>query len=435
MDYIIREVKEDHVSKDKLNRKDFLLLLDTMIKNIPGPYVININGDWGSGKSFFLKMLKQTIGKDCLYINTYENDYYDEPFTAIAGEIALYLKENGDMSELKNKVTDHIKDFCMVAGKNALPLVVSALLKNMFGEGAKEVLDVLRKSITDIGTSAIDNYEKRKKDLVGLKQSLKDYVQSLESKKLVILIDELDRCRPDYAMDMLEILKHLFDIEGILFVVATATERLIKSVESTYGIDDGYLYLRKYFHLNIDLPKVSHSEYIKWRLSSKESIFASKSIEPNVVKAIIDEMALLTDEANIKIRNIEESLNGFVTWMMINNKNCDPSYYVFVYYLCILNTKGILYLNTFKSQKSELNVHENGYIPSCTNKPFFGSIYCICTRTSLQSYESFMEKQDNPRVFWQRMVDLAGGLGRIDYDTFEAAKKNIHKFLDDFQVR
>jgi len=70
-----------------------------------------------------------------------------------------------------------------------------------------------------------------------------------------VLIDELDRCRPPYAIAMLERIKHLFEIPDVVFVVATDSEQLVHSIRAVYGQDfSGSRYLTRFFDLSYTFP-------------------------------------------------------------------------------------------------------------------------------------------------------------------------------------
>lgn len=83
-----------------------------------------------------------------------------------------------------------------------------------------------------------------------------------EAQKLVIFIDELDRCRPTFAIETLERIKHYFDDERIIFVVSVNKEQLIHTISKFYGASfDATAYLNKFFDMNIYLPEIPN--YLK----------------------------------------------------------------------------------------------------------------------------------------------------------------------------
>lgn len=81
---------------------------------------------------------------------------------------------------------------------------------------------------------------------------------------MFVFIDELDRCRPTYAIELLETVKHLFEIKGMIFVIATDTDQLQHSIKAVYGNRfDARKYLDRFFHRSFSLKQVNLSSYIE----------------------------------------------------------------------------------------------------------------------------------------------------------------------------
>ena len=90
------------------------------------------------------------------------------------------------------------------------------------------------------------------KNLETLKACLKEFA---EEKPIILFIDELDRCRPDYAVDMLEVIKHVFDVENVKVVLVTNTKQLRAAINHRYGMEvDAQKYLDKFLKYNFALP-------------------------------------------------------------------------------------------------------------------------------------------------------------------------------------
>ena len=93
-----------------------------------------------------------------------------------------------------------------------------------------------------------------------IRDKVKDVFNSIiveNVQKLVIFIDELDRCRPNFAIEMLERIKHYFDDDRIIFVASVNREQLIHSISKYYGTNfDSTGYLDKFFDRNVYLPKI-----------------------------------------------------------------------------------------------------------------------------------------------------------------------------------
>ena len=96
-------------------------------------------------------------------------------------------------------------------------------------------------------------------------------VKEQEICPVVVVIDELDRCRPLYAIELLEAAKHLFSVENIVFVLAINLRELGHSIKAVYGSDfDSHEYLERFIDIAIPLPNAERVQYI-WNLMSEKT--------------------------------------------------------------------------------------------------------------------------------------------------------------------
>lgn len=155
------------------------------------------------------------------------------------------------------------------------------------------------------------------------------------SKHLVFIIDELDRCKPTFAIETLEVIKHFFDIDNISFVLAIDLEQLSHSIATIYGQNmDSDGYLRKFFDLNIKIPHPTIDEYIKlcndkYEIVSKSSdvesmiskwvnLFTKLECSPRDIDRILKNIKLLTDTSlQTNEDTIADDTFEFYTIMMI----------------------------------------------------------------------------------------------------------------------
>ncbi len=106
-------------------------------------------------------------------------------------------------------------------------------------------------------------YEDRQKAMKSLKKAIQEFVEGSE-RKILFLVDELDRCRPDYAISYLETIKHIFDVKGAVFILAADRKQLENSAKKAFGADlDFEEYYRKFIHREVSLPKISEGNYAK----------------------------------------------------------------------------------------------------------------------------------------------------------------------------
>ncbi len=271
---------------DQLDRKEYADKLTTLIKNTRGPYVIGLTSPWGSGKTFFLQAWRHQLleeKKPCIYFNAWENDIFSDPLLNLMSTIY-------DEVETKKKgYTKVLSDWIKDKFKSVKPLIPSAVKLAGSLYGGESIPKEAVEAASDYAQTAIDYFTSRE----SFKESLKDVAEKIseESKgfPLFIMIDELDRCRPSYAIELLERIKHLFNVPHVVFLLAIDTTQLMQQVEHTFGLkphekngeviqDTRYDYLGKFFDTYYSLPPVENKKFVQMLLSHDERVKKYTSI-------------------------------------------------------------------------------------------------------------------------------------------------------------
>ena len=250
----------DPFQHDCLSRKEFASAISSIIKNTDGSAVLSIEGEWGSGKSTFLRMwtssLKSGDKVQVITFNAWETDYAEDPLIAIIGELESQLEDRENKSVLIKKLQTHAG----MLARRAVPALLKSLTYGMLDLNEhieRSAADVTEKFASDL----INKYSEQQNALNDFRDALGGIANS--EQKLVIVIDELDRCRPTYAVEMLERIKHLFTVDGIIFIIAMDRKQLGSSIKCLYGNEmnvDGYL--RRFIDLSCRLPVVSISDFL-----------------------------------------------------------------------------------------------------------------------------------------------------------------------------
>lgn len=256
---------ENPFGKDLLNRKQYADVLTQIVKNTEDGFTLSINADWGYGKTTFVKMweaMLQSEGYKTIYFNAWESDFVADPMMALIDGLRSGFEEQ----DLPQEKLQFSKAFWTVATK-LVKLVpqwqVIGEVAEIFQDGIKECLEDkndLQKSLS-IKKLVNDFHEQ-------LAKSAKDIGGD---KPLIIFVDELDRCRPDYAVQMLERIKHFFSIDNIIFVLSIDKKVLCKSIKAIYGglEIDTEAYLRRFIDLEFDLPEPNISDFIDAQFDAK----------------------------------------------------------------------------------------------------------------------------------------------------------------------
>lgn len=245
------EIPEDNpFANCKLNRSIEGTYLTNLITKVSGNYTLAINDQWGRGKTTFVRMWEASLkqeGYQTIYLNAWENDIVSEPLVCILGEILPLITDDSSKAKLLEHSTALVKNW-----KKLVPEVVKSLamlLSPFFGDLPKEITNSLINAPEDSLRKEIERYKDQQAEILQFKHELAECIlKKCEKKPLIFIVDELDRCRPDYAVDLLEKVKHFFSVEGIVFVLAIDKNQLISSIKGRYGSEsiDGNAYLKRF---------------------------------------------------------------------------------------------------------------------------------------------------------------------------------------------
>jgi hypothetical protein len=264
---------DDPFKNDALGRKDLEPPLTQFVTQASGSFVLALDASWGSGKTTFLEMWKVKLsqaGHACLYLNAWQNDFAQDPLIAIIGELTKaiedFAKQSGETESALKEQMEKTRQFAQSLLKRLLPLGLK-----IFTHGLLDIKEAaIEKAIVDATSSAgedlIKNYEKGKSEIENFREAIGDLASQVASlnpsAKVVIIIDELDRCRPTYAIELLERIKHLFDVSGVVFILGIDRSQLNHSIRSLYGSEfDATGYLRRFIDLDYRLPEPQAGDY------------------------------------------------------------------------------------------------------------------------------------------------------------------------------
>lgn len=246
------------------NRKRFVNQLIPMIESTFGEQsdknkiikTISINASWGMGKTLLKDALYEKLKKkdiNVITINAWETDYFNDPMKSLIGEISeSNLNIPTGAIEKGEKLIGNI-------GSLATKIIGSLLLKKL--NFTNEDITNIKSLLKGLNFSGIEDYKKYKKLIDGFKQS---FNVGITTPKRVIIVDELDRCKPNYAIEMLESIKHIFDIFNLTFIFLINKEQLKETVKNLYGCElQNEDYFEKFFDVQLKFPKIDIKDFIK----------------------------------------------------------------------------------------------------------------------------------------------------------------------------
>lgn len=263
----------ESIKENKFNRTqdiiDFIMALEQIEENM----FISIDAKWGAGKTFYVRQIEQSLNyltKKTKELNIEENvktAFSKSPlrelnlkYTYLPVYFNAWLYDNHDepLMSLILTISKVCESYCDTKISSTLSEKVVALIDSFS----------LSIKCLQIGSNFRDIKEKfSEKDIlssVKMEEDIRDKVKEIfdniiveNADKLVIFIDELDRCRPSFAIEMLERIKHYFDDDRIIFVASVNRGQLIHSISKYYGNNfDSTGYLDKFFDRNVYLPRI-----------------------------------------------------------------------------------------------------------------------------------------------------------------------------------
>lgn len=294
---------------DIFNRKRFSVQLENIIAHSDDEnLVIALNEKWGNGKTTFLKMWEAEIIKNgnfnVVYFDAFQNDFQSDPFIAIASHIYSKI----DDKELKDKYLSATKKVASVLLKTSLKIGISTLtlgavkgseLESFGDDISSAINDPLEKYIEE----KITQLDKENNTLEHFRSTLSDIAAE---KKLIFIIDELDRARPNYSLELLERVKHVFNTKNIYFILSTDKDQFIKIIQKTYGSIDASMYLNKFIHLWVSLPKNDNAAMQSYTLLKYLNYINKKILSRDIeLKPSLDALSYLLRINNFSLRDAE----------------------------------------------------------------------------------------------------------------------------------
>ena len=331
------------LEEDELNRGELLdnifQVFDKFGNQGNQGFTIAINGKYGTGKSTFLDFIqeKNQIEQkfNIVFYNAWEGNYFENPIVPIMYSVSK-------IASVGDKIIN----------------------------GAKKVLSSLPAILSE---DIIKEYEEFKKSVENCKDILK---KECESKKTILLVDELDRCLPEYQIKVLESLYHLLNVPGLIVVIAIDREQLEESIKSEFGAyTDTFGYLSKFIQYNIDLPNGTIYDYAIRLMAFKcEYLSEVKQIIASMLRSVnmsTRDMQIFVQQLNLickeKYNSYGETINypyyyPIIVAFMLLLKNTDNKIYQKYFgepiereyiegEIDLKNTKYVAFLNDIKEHK------------------------------------------------------------------------------------
>ena len=265
----------EKIENDAFGISRYINGLCTFILHCETPMTISIQGDWGSGKTSMMNMVRSKIENSVhtIWFNTWQFSQFQQDNLAISMLGSLLSELNSD----ENKIKKLMGSLGSVS-KTALKIMVD----NTAGGVAADKLSEI------IGTREIDSAKEIKKIISEFQEAINKPLDNLHKVKAGIFIDDLDRLQPAKAVELLEVLKVFLDCEKCVFVLAVDYSVVTQGIKQKFGdsVDEekGKSFFDKIIQLPFKMPVAQYdiSNYISDALKAMGFADDEKSVRQYV---------------------------------------------------------------------------------------------------------------------------------------------------------
>ncbi|MCY3861530.1 MAG: P-loop NTPase fold protein [bacterium] len=302
-----KATKESPFANDRLNRKPQVQGLREIIRAVDGHAVVSIDGPWGSGKTAFVKMCAaqlNELGIQVVDFNAWQESYTNNPLVDLISAVA----------EKTATKEESAKKTLVSLGWHIAEQASSGWIQ--------------RGALQDSDSARFDPWREAHTKVGELKEKLAEVASSSEDEEagqLVVLVDELDRCRPAYALELIETVKHLFAVDGVVVLLAINREELCHSIQSLYGAEfDTDQYLRRFINLPCTLPPPTSTSLTDFALDFLFSLDIDfRLIGPGgVFDYSIPMLEKIMKAARHNLRDFQQAI--FLVAVAMQSKKLDP---------------------------------------------------------------------------------------------------------------
>lgn len=429
---------DDPFSGDIFKRKQLIESLVNLAIQLEEPMVLGLTAPWGHGKSTILERLKGHINNshhnDVGYIHydAYKNDYVSDVFISFVSSINNFLESSiSETDEEKKTVISQAKDELINSGaeicksliKNALvrgvkhatsgiidiPAIgedIEGVIEGTVSDSAKEIVNSASAGVEKL---LIERFSEASKDtdiIEAFTKNLQSAIESTGKKRLIFIIDELDRCQPSFSVEVLEKIKHFFNCEKVLFILSYNKEQLNQSIKHVYGVSNPNIYLQRFIDLESDVStkmnttenEQSLNEYIYYLINAHS--FEQNWKDP-IEKILLNSFKIL--DQNYSLRSAERICTKVASYCLIRAEG------EFVYdkhtivFLCMLSVCEPLVFKSIQKRSIFISNYPHGEDPTIAINETDDKLHKILTL--VKNEESFLSLMYNYLIGYLKIQD------------------------------
>ncbi|KFF63443.1 P-loop NTPase fold protein [Pectobacterium sp. CHL-2024] len=315
----IRFSDRDEYSRKSVAEKLIALLSSNGISISP----VMIDGGWGTGKTEFCYKLINLLKEDhpdfnAIYIDAFSEDHANAPTMILLAAIFKILPEQ-EQSKLIKKAIPVLRFGLKTALKAGANFVLRQNGENIADEFQHAIKETSETAINESVEKILKEHIESEKNINLLKKALE---KTSHEKPIIIFIDELDRCRPDFSISILENIKHIFNIKNVSFVLIANLKQLESTINAMYGHSfNAKKYLDKFINFNYKLP--SHTDQGKHFTSISSLHWDNILSQDNQLRVIKDNInisaPILIEKSELSLREVETLFRYFKIYQELSN--------------------------------------------------------------------------------------------------------------------
>lgn len=439
---------EDYIGRDEVIDK--IAYLVNSLGN-GEHFCLALDGEWGSGKTFIMNRLNEKFSKNeenlVVYYDAWKNNFYHDPLIAILYCILDGLK---DYVNKNHSIGKAVKEFSKAILKSmkeigGVPGIIAG-----FVETIGKLIENLRSTLED--NVMLKDYVSYQTLLKNTKQCLNNLTSHTitegKTTKLIILVDELDRCLPDEQLTVLERLHHLFDVNNCAVIIAVNKNAVIKTFEKHYG-GDGKEYLRKFFDHTFSIEAKADillSNAIKEFINDLDNKYNKKPHTKEEIHIIVDAVVkeccrLMKANKCYDARTVKRMINRFEK--IFDVSSFDSLVYIGYAYLLLFYKKFDMkmysalrdgnYDGEYKFfDFGEISAYSFPYYDSSALSKSFPVFRNKVANEFLLTFNLFLFRKDDEKRQWLMSACTKAISINYDFDIAEQALQKICQSVDRF---
>lgn len=279
-------------ANDFLDRRPLVEMIGDLIVSFEDPFTIGLSAPWGAGKTSVLTLLEaRFIERDdspvVCHFDAWLHEDVADPILSMSGLLAECIYRQSNSAKMRGITRRIVKSATQIAAASAPAIAAFVAGATAFAVGADHSLasgaavaasKAAEETSKRLPESLAKRQAKEASDILGRREKfheeLADAVENLREvngrsgSQILLIIDELDRCTPTFALRVFERIKHFFDVPGVVFLMSYDPKYVMSAAQAVYGpAFESERYFRRFIDIEVTLPESTKIEFTSREIS------------------------------------------------------------------------------------------------------------------------------------------------------------------------